>query len=94
MSNFEVLKTATVNASQTHDFLNNVGTLEVGKIANLIMVENNPLIDLDELSKPKSVIIKGRYLSNEVLNSFKNKAMKRENLLMTGLKYLEYLIFE
>ncbi|AEL26238.1 amidohydrolase family protein [Cyclobacterium marinum] len=94
MSNFEVLKTATVNASQTHDFLNNVGTLEVGKIANLIMVENNPLINLEELSKPKSVIIKGRYLSNEVLNSFKNKAMKRENLLMTGLKYLEYLIFE
>jgi len=45
LSNYEVLKTATVNASKTHSVMNNMGTIEVGKIANLIWIDNNPLLD-------------------------------------------------
>lgn len=94
LSNFEVLKTATINASKTHDFLGKVGTVEVGKIANLVLVENNPLENLNELRKPSSVFIQGRHLPQEVLINFKNSAMERNNLIVSGLKYLEYLLVE
>ena len=94
MSNFEVLETATINPSKTHDFLSKMGTIEVGKVANLLLVKNNPLEDLNELRKPSSVFIQGRHLSQEILQSFENRALERNNLIVSGLKYLEYLLIE
>jgi hypothetical protein len=94
MSNFEVLETATINPSKTHDFLSKMGTIEVGKVANLLLVKNNPIEDLNELRKPSSVFIQGRHLSQEILESFENSALERNNLIVSGLKYLEYLLIE
>jgi imidazolonepropionase-like amidohydrolase len=31
LSNYEVLKTATINAAQTHKLMNNLGSIEPGK---------------------------------------------------------------
>ena len=94
LSNYEVLKTATVNASKTHLIMNNMGTIEVGKIANLILVNENPLLNLSELQNPNTVFIKGRKLNRETLNSFEQKARKRNNLIVSTLRYLENLIIE
>lgn len=94
LSNYEALKTATVNASKTHSVMNNMGTIEVGKVANLILVDNNPLSDLTELKNLEAVFIKGRMLNREILNNFKQQARKRNNLIVSALRYLENLILE
>ncbi len=94
LSNYEILKTATVNASKTHTIMNTMGTIEVGKIANLILVDNNPLLDLATLKKPSTVFIKGRRLNREVLDSFKKKAKNRKNLMVSAFRYVENLILE
>lgn len=94
LSNYEVLKTATVNASQTHSIMNNLGTIEIGKIANLLLVDNNPLIELTSLENPSYVIVKGRKLNRETLDSFAEKSRNRKNLMATALRYLENLIIE
>jgi hypothetical protein len=94
LSNYEVLKTATVNASKTHSKMNDMGTIEAGKVANLILVENNPLLDLSSLQNPATVFIKGRKLERETLDSFEEKARNRKNLVASGIRYLEYLILE
>ncbi len=94
LSNYEVLKTATVNASRTHSVMNSLGTIEEGKIANLLMVDDNPLLELSSLENPAYVFIKGRKLSRETLDSFNENAMNRKNLMASGLRYLEYLVIE
>ena len=94
LSNYEVLQTATVNASQTHSIMNQLGTIEEGKIANLLLLDHNPLIDLTALEEPASVFINGRKLNRETLESFEEKAKKRKNLIASALRYLEYLIVE
>ncbi|WP_299257985.1 amidohydrolase family protein [uncultured Aquimarina sp.] len=94
LSNYEVLKTATVNASKTHSIMNNMGTIEVGKIANLILMDNNPLLDLSTLQNPSTVFIKGRKLNKETLDYFEKKAMNRKNLIASAVRYLENLIIE
>ena len=94
LSNYEVLKTATVNASQTHLIMNQLGTIEVGKIANLLIVDNNPLIELSVLKNPSSVFVKGRKLNRETLDSFDEKSRNRKNLMASALRYLENLIIE
>ncbi|MBT8320170.1 MAG: amidohydrolase family protein, partial [Eudoraea sp.] len=94
LSNYEVLKTATVNASQTHAIMNGLGTIEAGKIANLLLVEENPLIELSSLENPTYVFVKGRKLNRKTLDTFIEKSRNRKNLMASALRYLENLILE
>ncbi|MDF2159099.1 amidohydrolase family protein [Algoriphagus sp. CAU 1675] len=94
MSNYEALKTATVNPSKTHDFLKNMGTIEEGKIANLVLTRENPLQDLSTLRKPQFVMVQGRKISRKTLDEFEEKALDRSNEVVSGLRYAEYLLVE
>ncbi|WP_282122528.1 amidohydrolase family protein [Algibacter mikhailovii] len=94
LSNYEVLKTATVNASKTHEIMTAMGTIEPGKIANLLVVEKNPLLNLATLKKPIYVFINGRKLYRKTLDGFNEKAIQRQNLMATAIRYLEHLIIE
>jgi imidazolonepropionase-like amidohydrolase len=49
MSPMEVLVTATVNAADLVDMGNDIGTIEVGKFADIIAVDASPLDDISEL---------------------------------------------
>ena len=94
MSNYEALKTATINPSKTHDFLKNLGSIEEGKVANFLILDENPLDELKTLQNPKIVFVKGRKINREQLNLFKEKAKNRNNLMATALRYAEYLLLE
>ncbi len=89
LSNYEVLKTGTINPSKTHTLMRDIGSIEKHKTANLILLKNNPLEDLKALENPEIVFIKGRAIDKKVLNEFKSKARKRYNLIVTILRYLE-----
>lgn len=94
MSNFEVLKTATINPTKTHKELKKIGTIEIGKFANFIITSNNPLENLSTLSKPEWVMVKGRKINKKTLNEFTDNARDRRNLVVTALRYVEYLLVE
>ena len=94
LSNYEVLKTATVNAAQTHSIMNQLGSIETGKVANLLLLDSNPLLELSTLENPSSVFVKGRKINRNTLQKYKEMARKRKNLMASGLRYLEYLLIE
>jgi adenine deaminase len=94
LSNYEVLKTATVNPSKTHAIFNNLGTIQEGKLANILILESNPLMDIAALERPAFVFIKGRQLNRTTLDNFEQKAMNRNNLIATGIRYIENLLVE
>jgi hypothetical protein len=94
LSNYEILKTATVNAANTHKIMNNLGTIEVNKTANLLLLNENPLENLSTLKNPEMIFIKGRKLNHEKLNTFKEKAKDRNNMIVTGFRYLENMMVE
>ncbi len=60
LSNYEVLKTATINPGNAHKEFNEMGSIEVGKIANFVLTDQNPLEDLTTLSQPEWVVVKGK----------------------------------
>jgi len=94
LTNYEVLKTATLNASKVHKMMNNMGSIEIGKVANLLLLEDNPLTDLSALKQPQTVFINGQKLERDTLNYFEKKARNRSNLIATILRYIENLILE
>lgn len=66
LSPYEALRTATVNAAE---FLRTekVGMVSVGKAADLILVEGNPLTDVSNSSRRAGVMVRGRWFSEEEL---------------------------
>ena len=76
LSNAEILKMATSNFSNF--FKGNYGVLQVGKDADFIVLQGNPLKDLKTLTT-----IKGVYFNEQFLDTNKLEAMK-ENLLKTA----------
>tara|TARA_R110002050_G_scaffold210369_2_gene346335 strand:+ start:352 stop:1785 length:1434 start_codon:yes stop_codon:yes gene_type:complete len=94
MSNFQVLETATINASQVHAQMANLGTISKGKVANMLLLDANPLANLETLKEPASVFCRGMKLEKDQLKQFKRKAFERSNLFSTIYSYAEYLWIE
>jgi len=61
LSNFQILKTATINAATYLNQQGNWGTVEVGKIANLILLKTNPITNLNAIKKVNGVFLKSKY---------------------------------
>jgi Tol biopolymer transport system component/imidazolonepropionase-like amidohydrolase len=57
---FEALQTATVNTAQLLNADADLGTLEVGKLADLVIVEGDPLADIKAARRVRTVIKNGK----------------------------------
>ncbi len=64
----EALQTATLKPAQFLDKLNDYGTVEKGKIADLVVLDANPLDDIRNTQKINAVVANGRYLSRGQLD--------------------------
>jgi hypothetical protein len=65
MSAFDALKTATVNPARALGL--NAGTIEVGKLADIIVVDGDPLANIAATTRVRHVIANGRPYSVEQL---------------------------
>jgi hypothetical protein len=68
LSPFEALKTATVNPAKFMRREKDLGTIEKGKLADLVLLDANPLADISNTRKINAVVVGGRYLSREFLD--------------------------
>ena len=73
---FEVLKAATVNAAEFLKRQNDIGTVEPGKIADLVLLNGNPLKDISNTRKIDGVMIKGKWLDANQINNMLNDVKK------------------
>jgi len=94
LSNFEVLRTATVNAAGTHGVMGDLGSIEEGKAASLLLLDGNPLEDLGVLRDPVVVFLDGVPLGRAQLGWMKERASGRKNRVATGVRYVENLVQE
>ena len=58
----EALQTATRNAAQLLGMLDSVGTIEKGKVADLVLLDANPLDDIRSVSRVYAVVLNGRLI--------------------------------
>jgi len=67
---YEILLTTTVNAAKMAGDEELRGTVEEGKIADLVLLTHNPLEDIRHSRKIEGVVNKGMWLSREKLDGF------------------------
>jgi Tol biopolymer transport system component len=65
MTPFQALKTATVNPAQALGL--NIGTIEAGRLADLAIVEGNPLQDISSTYRVVKVVANGRLFEKQEL---------------------------
>lgn len=74
----EALQTATVNPAKFLGRLSELGTIQEGKLADLVLLNANPLEDIRNTRKIDSVILAGKYYSranlDEMLQKVENAA--------------------
>jgi Tol biopolymer transport system component len=67
---FQALKTATVNTAALLNAQNDLGTIEPGKLADMVIVEGNPLTNIRDTARVKKVIKNGEvHTLEELLNT-------------------------
>jgi imidazolonepropionase-like amidohydrolase len=67
MSNFEILKTGSVNTAEYMGMEKEWGMIKKGMSADFVLVEKNPLEDLTTMQKPIAVMIQGKMIERAEL---------------------------
>ena len=72
MTNLEALRAATLNGADYLGMDSQIGSLEVGKLADLIVLDKNPLEDIQNTNSVIYTMINGRLYDTETMNEVGN----------------------
>ena len=67
-SPYDALKTSTYNPAEYLGGLEEFGTIEVGKRADIVLLDNNPLEDISNTRQISGVMVRGQWYSRDVLD--------------------------
>ena len=77
LSNLEALKAATINGANYIGAGQDIGSLEVGKLADLLVLDKNPLENIENTQYIKYVMQNGRIYDPETMNEVGNSPKVR-----------------
>jgi len=77
MSNVQALRTATTEPARHLGFEKDIGSLEKGKLADLVILSDNPLDDIRNTDKVEHVMIGGRLYESKTMNEVHTGDAKR-----------------
>ncbi|MBE9489548.1 MAG: amidohydrolase family protein, partial [Bacteroidetes bacterium] len=87
MTNMEALKAATINGADYIGASNDIGSLKVGKLADLIVMDKNPLEDIRNSESIIYTMINGRIYDTNTMNEIGNEPKTRTKFYWENSKY-------
>lgn len=78
MKPLEILQSATMNGAKFMGKFDKMGSLDEGKVADLVILDENPLNDINAVSKTSGVFTKGKYFDKTALNLMLEEAAKKK----------------
>ena len=77
MTPLEAIRCATLNGAHYIGMDDQIGSLEKGKLADLIVMDKNPLENIRNTESIKMVMVNGRVFDTETMNQIGNYDVKR-----------------
>ncbi|MBI3509881.1 MAG: PD40 domain-containing protein [Bacteroidetes bacterium] len=87
MTNMEALRCATMNGAYYIGMDKQIGSIETGKLADIIVLDKNPLEDIHNSQYVKYTMINGRIYDTETMNEIGNYDKKRTKFWWENPKY-------
>ena len=81
----QALQAATINPARYFGWEKKMGTVEVGKAADLVLLDANPLEDIHNTAKINAVFVRGRHLDRAALDRMLKP--KSDSAALPGQKY-------
>ncbi|MGB0893142.1 MAG: amidohydrolase family protein [Parashewanella sp.] len=78
MSNLDALKTATINPAKTFGMDHQLGSITKGKLADLIVIDGDPLTDIRTTDKVTHTMVNGKLYNAETMNQLNGEKTKRK----------------
>jgi imidazolonepropionase-like amidohydrolase len=77
-SPIEALRAATIMPATSLGYQKDVGSLEVGKLADLVVLDADPTVDIRNTDKVRDVMLGGRLYDSATLNEVETGTRKRQ----------------
>ncbi|WP_417935742.1 amidohydrolase family protein [Flagellimonas allohymeniacidonis] len=87
MTNLQALKAATINGAEYIGAGQEIGSLKVGKLADLIVLDENPLEDIRNTETVKYTMVNGRLYDTGTMNEIGNTQRERSKFWWENNKY-------
>ncbi|WP_440056937.1 CIA30 family protein (plasmid) [Pseudoalteromonas sp. T1lg65] len=93
LNNQTIVQAVTINAAKTLGIAGSYGTLTVGKSADLVLLESNPLQNITALTQAKSVFLAGKKVDRQQLVAANAKMQPQGNSCSVAQNKLDPTIF-
>lgn len=98
LSPYQVLSSATKNCAEMLGYESRLGTIELKKDADLVLLNNNPLEDINNTKSIAGVMTKGIWYPQDELNAMLVKVADKKSLLSQkatfhGSTFMKLLVF-
>ena len=80
MTPLEVIRAATLDGAKYLGMEQHIGSLEVGKLADLVILDSNPLEDIYQTDQVNMVMVNGRLYDSQTMNELGNYSVKRKKM--------------
>jgi imidazolonepropionase-like amidohydrolase/Tol biopolymer transport system component len=90
MSNHDALKTATINPAFSLGLDDHLGSIEIGKFADLLVLDKNPLENIRNSESIRYTMLNGRLYDVETMNETGNYSKSRGKFYWERNKNAEY----
>jgi imidazolonepropionase-like amidohydrolase len=84
----DALRTATIDAARFSDKARDYGSIEAGKVADMILLDGNPLLDIRSTQEIAGLFFNGQYLDRAALDELLAFAEDQAGSLRTNLQLL------
>jgi imidazolonepropionase-like amidohydrolase len=84
MSPMQAIRAATLNGAQYLGLDDDIGSLEVGKLTDLIVMDRNPLENIRNSESIRYVMLNGRLYDAATMNEIGTRQVKREAFYWEG----------
>ncbi|MFK8048314.1 MAG: amidohydrolase family protein [Halioglobus sp.] len=88
LSPHEVIQSATIDAARFADLDTEFGTVELGKNADLVLLNANPLVDIRHSKSIEGVVFAGQYFDSNALNELDQYAVDMAGSLQLNVRFL------
>lgn len=84
----DTLRIATIEAARFSNLDQGYGSIEVGKVADILVLQSNPLADIRNTQKIEGLVLGGRYFDRPALDSILDFAEQQAGSIRLNLRFL------